>query len=121
MAKTMMQQIVAMVVEKVAALRVRPPLTGDPAADYYSGAIKAHALDHWQGYMCEIFLMPEKRIVVVTDESTHHRFWPCSVEEVLAGRTYGIHFDDSQLDERESFERRIRNEGGNSPSSGLGD
>ena len=83
------------------------PLTGDSKKDYYSGALTDHALGSWEGFWCEIFLMPDRSIVVAHDNSTHHYFRTWSVDDVIAGRS-DILFDDNQQEAREAFERRIR-------------
>ncbi len=88
------------------------PLTGNDLADYYSRALRDHALGYWEGFYCEIFLMPDGRIVVVHDETpSHHYVRTWSVEDVLAGRA-GVLFDDNQQEARESFDRRIRQQYG---------
>ena len=91
--------------------QVTPPLTGDAKADYYSGALAAHSLGRWEGFWCDVFLMRDSRIVVAHDNSTHHYFQTWSVEDALAGRA-DIPFDENQQKERESFERRIRQQHG---------
>ncbi len=90
-------------------LRKPSPLTGDVEKDFYSHALKDHALGCWEGYYCKIFLMPDHQVVIAHDESTHHYFRTWSIDEVLAGSA-GFLFDDSEHDqkERESFEQRIQ-------------
>jgi hypothetical protein len=86
-----------------------PPWIGDPLKDYYSGALEALAWKQWDGYRCRIFLMPDRILIVIHDESTHHRGERWSLADVLAGRT-SIHFDESQEDARRDFFECIREE-----------
>lgn len=60
--------------------RIQPPLTGDVKADYDSGARTNHALDHWVGCWCEMFLIPDSNV------STFNGFETRSLEDVRAGR-----------------------------------
>lgn len=84
-----------------------PLLTGDPKADYYSGALASHALGTWEGYWCSIYLMPDKRVIVVHDEAKFHRVATWTLEEAISGKAE-IPFDDNQEQERESFEKRLK-------------
>lgn len=86
-----------------------PPWIGDPLKDYYSGALEALAWKQWDGYGCRIFLMPDRILIVIHDESTHYRGERWSLADVLAGRT-SIHFDESQEDARRDFFECIREE-----------
>ena len=86
-----------------------PPLIGDPLRDYYSGALDAHAWKKWDGYRCRIFLLPDRTLIVIHDESTHHRAERWSLTEALSGRA-GIHFDETQEAARSEFFDLIREE-----------
>ncbi len=88
---------------------VPPPLIGDPLRDYYSGALDAHAWKKWDGYRCRIFLLPDRTLIVIHDESTHHRAERWSLTEALSGRA-GIHFDETQEAARSEFFDLIREE-----------
>jgi len=79
-----------------------PPLVGDLMADYYSGALDAHAWKQWEGYRSQIFLMPDRTLIVIHDESTHHRAERWDLTDALSGRA-GIHFDESQEAARKDF------------------
>lgn len=84
-----------------------PPPIGDPMRDYYSGALDAHAWKKWEGYRSQIFLMPDRTLIVIHDESTHHRAERWSLSEALAGKA-GIHFDESQESAKDEFFNLIR-------------
>jgi hypothetical protein len=86
-----------------------PPWIGDPLKDYYSGALEALAWKQWEGYRCRIFLMPDRTLIAIHDESTHHRAERWSLTDVLKGRT-DIHFDETQEDARRDFFECIREE-----------
>lgn len=86
-----------------------PPWIGDPIKDYYSGALAALAWKQWEGYRCQIFLMPDRTLIAIHDESTHHRAERWSLADVLTGRT-SIHFDETQEDARRDFFECIREE-----------
>ena len=85
----------------------RSPLTGDVKADFYSGALADHALERWTGWWCEIFLMPDDKVVIVANESTWNRFDTRTVNDVLADPA-DIGFSDDQQEARDSFYRRLR-------------
>ena len=70
------------------------PLTGNDLADYYSGALKAHARGSWSGFWCDIFLLGE-RVVVVNDESHHHWVQSFTVREALAPEVVNDLFVDN--------------------------
>ncbi len=82
-------------------------LTGDMKADYYSGALAGHALDQWTGWWCELFLLPDRRVVVIHQESTFIRCETHSAADALADSA-SIGFADDQQAAREAFERRLR-------------
>jgi len=95
-----------------AALQWRPahpPLIGDPLKDYYSGALDAHAWRKWDGYRCRIFLLSDRTLIVIRDESTHHCAERWSLSEALTGKA-GIHFDETQEAARSEFFDLIREE-----------
>lgn len=83
-------------------------LTGDVSADYYSGALARHALGHWEGYWCEIFMLAGK-VIVVHNESTHHWFETVSLADIVRGRAQ-VDFDDNQQAQRDSFLQRVQQE-----------
>ena len=76
-------------------------------ADYYSGALAGHALDQWTGWWCELFLLPDRRVVVIHQESTFIRCETHSAADALADSA-SIGFADDQQAAREAFERRLR-------------
>ncbi|MEQ1840700.1 MAG: hypothetical protein ABL994_09840, partial [Verrucomicrobiales bacterium] len=77
--------------------------------DYYSGALDAHSWKEWEGYRCRIFLMLDRTLIVIHDESTHHRAERWSLPEALSGKA-GIHFDETQEAARSEFFELIREE-----------
>ena len=86
-----------------------PTLTGDPKADFYSGALAAHARKHWRGEWCDVFLMPEQRIIILHDETDHHRAESCSLPDLLSGRV-NLHLPEDETEDYQQFLNRIRGE-----------
>lgn len=81
-------------------------LTGDVKADYYSGALDRHALEHWTVPWCEIYLLPDARVAIIHHESTFVSCELRSMEDVLAGRSR-LGLSDELQRVREAFERHL--------------
>lgn len=90
-------------------LQTSPSLTGDPKADFYSGALAAHARKHWRGEWCDVFLMPEQRIIILHDETDHHRAETCSLQDLLSGRV-ALRLTEEETEDYQQFLTRLREE-----------
>ena len=86
-----------------------PKLSDDPKADFYSGALAAHARKHWSGEWCDVFLMPEQQIVIIHDETDHHRVQTCSLQDLTSGRVT-LRLPEEETADYQEFLNRIREE-----------